>query len=295
MELVNERVRPFVRRVGLSNTLEPKFGWLAFPGLIRGITIVHVFMFMLLLLQPKSLDIFLFNWDLILAGEVWRLVSFFLIPPRIGGGTFSVLLMFIAVMIAFLVNDTLERSWGIFRTTLYCYGIIVFQILAHAIPSVLGAPLPITLMSAYGGAIFHTSIFLAFASTVPRYEFRLFFIIPVQVWVLGLVFGIILVLESLSGVWQAVYIYLCFGPYLVWALPRFLRWNRERGSTAARRARFRAQSTAAGESFHSCTQCGATDVSHPDRDFFVTEDDRELCDECLRAGSGESGPAQSTP
>ena len=50
-----------------------------------------------------------------------------------------------------------------------------------------------------------------------------------------------------------------------------------------------------GESCHTCHVCGATDVSHPDRDFFVTEDGNEICNVCLEAQESEEGPKESTP
>jgi len=286
--------RPFFSPVGLSNSLEPKLGWLAFPGLIRGIVIIHAVIFVLLLMRGEdavaTLALFVFDWDQILAGEVWRLISFIMIPPvGIGGSpTLAVLFMFIAMMIAFLINDLLEQSWGVFRTTLYCYGIFFCQILAHLI---LGF-LEIAVDGSQGGVIFYQAIFLAFATTVPRYEFRLFFVLPVQVWVLGAALGAYLVLQCFGGLFNALYYFLCFAPYLVWALPRFVRWVRQREHSAARRANFQAKSKRSSDHFHTCDRCGATDVSHSDRDFRVTEDGGELCDACLQSEASEGDPVK---
>ncbi len=284
---------PLFSPVGLSNSLEPKFGWLAFPGLIRGITILHIVMFVLLILRGEhafqTIALFAFDWEQILAGEVWRLGSFLLLPPVFAGGTFGVLFMFIAVMIAFMINDALEGSWGVFRTSLYCYGIMVCQILAHTLLSVMGVPVD----GSQGGLIFYESVFLAFASTFPRHEFRLFFIIPVQVWVLGAVLGVIIVLQSFSSIYIAMYLYLCFLPYIVWGLPRLVRWSRQRGQTAVRRAKFNQHAAPGAPAFHTCEICGATDGSHPDREFRVTEDDRELCDACLQRDAVDRGSVES--
>lgn len=276
--------------MGLSNSLEPKFSWLAFPGLIRGITIIHAMMFVVLAFQPSAITQFVFNPEKILSGEAWRVGSFLLLPPLRGIGTFTVIFMFIFMMIAFMINDALERSWGVFRISLYCYGVMACQIIALTLLSILDMNVNhILRFSEYGGAYFYEAIFLAFATSFPRHEFRLLFIIPVQVWVLGVVTGVIIVLQSFTSVFNALFL-LTFLPYIVWALPRFIRWYRTRSQTAARQADYRARSFPAGDSFHACGQCGATDTTHPDRDFRITEDDRELCDVCL-----EGNPAEGTP
>jgi hypothetical protein len=281
--------------VGLSNSLEPKFSRLAFPGLIRGVAIIHVMMFVVLAFQPTAIMEFVFNPEKILSGEAWRVGSFLLLPPLTGIGTFTIIFMFIGAMIAFMINDALERTWGVFRTTLYCYGVMVCQIIALTLLSILDMNVnDILSFSAKGGAYFYGSIFLAFATSFPRHEFRLFFIIPVQVWVLGVVSGITIVLQSFTGVYSALFLYLTFLPYIVWALPRFIRWYRTRSQTAGRQADYRARSLPAGDSFHACEQCGATDTTHPDRDFRITGDDRELCDVCLEGNPVDRNPAEGT-
>jgi hypothetical protein len=281
--------------VGLSNSLEPKFSWLAFPGLIRGVTIIHVMMFVVLAFQPAAIAEFVFDPEKILSGEAWRVGSFLLLPPLRGIGTFTVIFMFIGAMIAFMINDALERTWGVFRTSLYCYGVMFCQIIALTLLSILDMNVNAILsFSAKGGAYFYGSIFLAFATSHPRHEFRIMFIIPVQVWVLGAVMGVIIVLDSFRGVFNALFLYLTFLPYIVWALPRFIRWYRTRSQTAARQADYRAHSLPAGDSFHACEQCGATDTTHPDRDFRIAEDDRELCDVCLEGNPVDRNPAEGT-
>jgi hypothetical protein len=108
------------------------------------------------------------------------------------------------------------------------------------------------------------------------------------------VLGVIIVLQSFTGVFSALFLYLTFLPYIVWALPKFIRWYRTRSQTAARQADYRARSLPAGDSFHACEQCGATDTTHPDRDFRIAEDDRELCDVCLEGNPVDRNPAEGT-
>lgn len=293
MGLVNERVRPFVQPVGLSNSLEKKFGWLAFPGLIRGITILHVMMFVVLVFtQNESALVFNFDWEKIKEGEFWRIFSFILLPPIFPGEFLfvSVIFLLIGARIAFMFNDGLEEAWGVFRTSIYCYSTIVCILISNFLSVHFGGPLVMS-----GGAIFYSALFFAFATIFPHVQFLLFFIIPVKIWVLAIIAGAVIALGSFvtlfkgEAIW-ATYSYICFLPYLVWAVPRFLAWNRTRTKTAVRRAKFKAHQVPPSEAFHTCEQCGATDVSQPEREFRVTEDDRELCSACLETGtSGASG------
>ncbi|NIP97025.1 MAG: hypothetical protein GWO24_27770 [Akkermansiaceae bacterium] len=73
-----------------------------------------------------------------------------------------------------------------------------------------------------------------------------------------------------------------------------MKWAREREHTAARQADFRTRSKPSGASFHTCANCGATDLSHPDRDFRITEDERELCDTCLASETDQPDTAEKT-
>ena len=277
MRLVNECLRPFLHLVSLANSLEPKLRWMAFPGLIRGIGIIHFFVFVLLVFNPDALPSFVFDKTLIAKGEYWRAVSFIALPPILPGGwlLLQTLLMFFILRITFLVNDSLEHAWGEFRTSLYVYAVLGCMILANFWS---GPLFP-------GGLILYESIFIAFASIFPNIEFRLFLIIPVKIGILAIFLGGGIIMLCFRGLEMTGHILLTFFPYLIWAIPRFLKWYIMRGRTAARRNAFQRQALPEGEDFHRCEQCGATDSSHPERDFRVTGEDRELCNACLGESS----------
>ena len=276
MGLVNASLRPFLHPVSLSNSLEPKFRWMAFPGLIRGIGIIHFFVFVLLIFNPETLNSFTFHEAKIAKGEYWRAISFIALPPILPGGMLllSTLLMFFVMKITFLINDSLEHAWGEFRTSLYVYAVLACMIIANF----WSGPL----FSGQGGLFLYEAIFIAFATIFPNIEFRLFLVVPVKIGILAIILAVITILQCFTGGLQVTaHILLTFFPYLVWAVPRFLKWYIMRGRTAARRNAFQRQALTAGEAFHKCEQCGATDSSHPERDFRVTEEERELCNACL--------------
>ena len=132
-----------------------------------------------------------------------------------------------------------------------------------------------------GGVTLYLQLFLVFATLHPRVEFHLFFILPIKVWVLGAIAGGWLLISAFTSPAAALQTLLPALPYLFWASPRLLKWYVTRGQTVARRAKFQQGVLPEGQAFHHCAKCGATDSSHPEREFRVTEEDQELCSKCL--------------
>ena len=194
MGLVNERLRAFVHLVGIASSLEKKFRWIAFPGLIRGIGIIHFFVFILLIFMPATGRLFLFNPQAIAEGEYWRVISFIAIPPitPVGMPLLMTLFMFFLLKITFLINDSLEHAWGEFRTSLYVYATLACMIPANFLqgPFFFGGK---------GGLILYQAVFIAFATVFPNIEFRLFLILPVKIGVLAIILGVITLLQCFRG------------------------------------------------------------------------------------------------
>jgi hypothetical protein len=272
--------------VGFVNNLERRFGWISFPGLLRGIVILQFFTFFLIAIldqgEGEVLTLLVFDWRSILSGEVWRLISFVFIPVILPSGTLSFVFIFFVLFIGFLFADTLENSWGVFRASIFVYATIILQIAANILFHKYLHLIPL----AMGGALLYQSLFFAFATLFPRYEFRLMLLFPIQVWILALINAALLGLTILgsiaTGAFQTpLYLLLGFAPYLAWAVPMLVNHLRTRATTRQRQASFQARQRPADEAFHTCASCGATEHSHPDREFRMTEQDEELCSACL--------------
>lgn len=267
--------------MGLVNTLERRFAWISFPGLLRGIVILQFFTFFLLAFRPEVLELLVFDWPGIRSGEVWRLLSFVFIPVLFPTSTISFIFIFFVLLIGFLIADSLENSWGAFRASVFCYATILCQIIANILFHKHLPSIPLSM----GGALLDQSLFFAFATLFPRYEFRLMLLFPIQVCVLAIVnavlLGLAIIVSSTEGIHVPAYLLLGFAPYLVWAVPLLVNHLRNRASTLHRQAAFQARQRPAGEAFHTCASCGATEHSHPDREFRMTEQDEELCSACL--------------
>lgn len=279
--LVNGSIPPFAPPVGLLNSLEKHVRWISFPGLLRGIVILQFFTFVLLAFRPEAYELLLFDWPKILTGEIWRLLSFIFIPIILPGSTISYIFIIFMVMIGFLIADSLESTWGSFRASLFCYGIILCQLVANILFHKHLGSIPL----ATGSAVLDQALFFAFATYFPRYEFRMMLLFPIPVFIIAIVnaawLGMIALSSSMTQPYVAVYLLICFAPYLVWAVPMLLRYLRTRADVQQRQAAYQARQMPAGAAFHTCDSCGATDLTHPDREFRMTEQDGELCNTCL--------------
>lgn len=101
----------------------------------------------------------------VMEGQVWRLLSFVILPPAGSGIIFTVL----ALYFYYFVGNALEKAWGSFRFNVYYLFGIIGTIIAAAI-------------TGYGvNAYLNLSLFLAFAMLFPNMQVMLFFIIPVKV------------------------------------------------------------------------------------------------------------------
>lgn len=241
-------------------------------------------MYVLFALQPDSINVFPFEWGKIQEGEYWRCASFIFVPPIMAGGFLGALFMFFVLMISFLMSDSLESAWGPFRTSTYCYAVFGCQLAANITLAQMGY----TGRIGWGGLLFYEAIFFAFATLFPRYEFRLMLLFPVPVFVLAIINAVFALLFTIGSPPLMLYGLICFLPYLAWAVPMLVSSYRHRTDTARRQASFRAKAAPAGEAFHRCENCGATEATHPGRDFRVTADGGELCSACM-TGKGDAG------
>ena len=252
---------------------ERKLGWMSFPGLLRYYALFHVLVFFLQFMNPHIAEVLDFDKSKIFAGEIWRVVTFVFVTDRFGQpGAFALLFLFFMVMIAFMMSDALEGAWGVFRATLFYYAGYLGLLAANFI---FPAPL------AQSGFFIYMSAFFAFATLFPKHEFLMFFILPVQVRWLGILLGGLLVLGVLGTPLYLGYLVLGFSNYLLWAAVPAMRGRARIVEATARRKKFEKKKASADETFHRCTECGATEVSDKDLEFRIAEDGREYCEDHL--------------
>lgn len=167
--------------------LEKHFGEFAIPHITRGLVAFSALTFVLNLLSPGFADVLILNPAAIMRGEVWRLVTFILLPGGIS--PISVLLYPIMLMATWFIGESLEEEWGAFRLNLY----ILIGMISLIIATFLIIRTPVS------NAVLLYSIFFAFATTFPRHKFVIFPLpIPIQVRYLAILLAILLTLEMLT-------------------------------------------------------------------------------------------------
>lgn len=263
------------------------FGFLTLPGILRIWVGFQGLVFLLMMVRGEAnagglLAMLVMDWGAVMSGQVWRLVSFVVVPPVSPFSTLGLLFMFFVVSFTFFVNDILESAWGSRGLSAYFFTGIATCLAASAVM----APIPFV-----GTGYLAAALLFAAGTVSPRLEVRLMLILPVPLYVVALLGGV----GILAGVFNygrfvpylAVVPLLAVANYLIWAVPVLTRFLAHRGEVRERRARFEGAKLSSGEAFHTCESCGATEISHPDREFRITSAGRELCDVC-RQESGKS-------
>lgn len=167
------------------NKLERKFGKYAVPNLMTILVFGMALVFLLDTFTAANPDytaglssILYFDRDLILQGQIWRLVTFLFLPPDS-----SLLFAIFALYFYWLIGTSLDRQWGSFRFNVYY--------LIGAIGTMIGG----IITGSTTNTFLNLSLFLAFAVMFPDFEVLLFFFIPVKMKFLALLDGALLLFE----------------------------------------------------------------------------------------------------
>lgn len=247
--------------------LEKRFGKLAIRNLMLYIVTLNalVFLFQYFGLGAVTDKLALYP-ELVLKGEVWRLITFIFIPPS--GNIFLVL---IALYFYYFIGTSLENEWGTFKFNVYYF---VGMAATAAAAFVVGGPVT--------GLYLNTSLFLAFARLNPEFQILLFFIIPVKVkylaW-LNWAFIIYTVLNPFGYTSYKILAAVSVLNFLVFFGKDMINSTKNRGKSVYRRQKF---SAAVPRDFtiHRCCICGITEKDDPKMDFrycMLCEGDHEYC------------------
>jgi len=160
------------------NKMERKFGRYAIKNLTLYIILTYVVGYVLDFAVPNVLGFCVLEPGYVLRGQVWRIVSWLLIPPG-GFDIFTIIMLFFY----YSIGTTLEKTWGAFRYNVYIFGGIILTVIgAFVLYFILGGD---TLLLFHGGSFstyyISLSIFLGFAATYPNQQVLLYFIIPIKI------------------------------------------------------------------------------------------------------------------
>jgi hypothetical protein len=251
--------------------LETKYNHLGVPGLMRYVAAFTALSYVLCKWKPEFRYFLWLDRDAVLAGEVWRLVTYLFVPV-LGGILPDFFFCAFYILYLLWIGDGLERAMGSFRVTVY----FIIGMAGTTVAAMIVGGTP-------GSVYFYMAMFLAFARFYPDATILLMFILPVKVKWMAWANGAFLLFTMLTDTWSARgAILAAFANYLLFfgrELYTEARFHRE---VRDRRARFdSAVRDGASEPLHRCHVCGITDSTHPHADFRVTDDGEEYCVEHL--------------
>ncbi|MFK7909065.1 MAG: hypothetical protein AB8F34_00530 [Akkermansiaceae bacterium] len=243
--------------------------------------ILYFGVYLLSAVSPNMGMLIDFDFKRIIAGEVWRVVTFVFATHAVGFSPIGLLFCFFGMMLTFIFSDGLESQWGVFRTNLYVFAGYFLALIGAFMLGWLFDYKP-TLPGIYIGM----SVMFAFATYNPRFTLMLFLIIPTPIWLIASITGFFVGLGVLFGFLGgdnagSIFTLMALANYLVVAVPMRLNQSRMQRGTVARRREFQASAVPDDDAFHRCKVCGATDVSHPNYEFRVGKDGEDYCMEHL--------------
>ncbi|MEP6808862.1 MAG: rhomboid family intramembrane serine protease [Chthoniobacterales bacterium] len=255
--------------------LERRIGFLAIPGLVRIVVTFNALVFGLVLLNPGFDDYLGLDPGRILAGEVWRLVTYIFVPPIA-----HFLWVAMALWFLWFVGVGLERAWGAFRITLfYLVGMIGTTVAAFFFGS------------NFSSGMLNASLFFAFARFYPEEIIYVFFVLPLKIKWLAWIGAAFLLLGFLVGTNSyRMALLAAFSNYFIFFGPEIYRDFRHRKDVGTRRRRFEVQTRNEDEPLHRCSTCGATELSDVRLEFRVAKDGEEYCMAHLPSAAAATAP-----
>lgn len=192
------------------NKMERKFGKYAIPNLSLYLILGYILGYAMQFINPAIVDFLTLNPYLILHGQIWRLVTWIIIPPsRLD------LLTIVMLMFYYSVGTNLERTWGTFYYNVYLLMGMFFTIIGSFlimgisyIPGVrsyervilYGTETYFLLVArSFSTYFINMSIFLGFAATFPDVQVLLMFIIPIKVKWMGIAYAVLLGIQFLQS------------------------------------------------------------------------------------------------
>ncbi len=249
--------------------LHPRFG---IPNLMLYIVIANFAVYLLDSFSNGTTlsGLLYFSLDTVARGQLWRIVTFVLIPDA--GGVFSLL---ISCYFYYWIGGTLERQWGTAKFTCYYLGGMLLTLLGTVIVSLITrVSIPLV-----GASYVNFAMFLAFAALWPDAQVLLFFIIPIRIKYLAYIdlafFAWNIISYILAGAWYfSVIPLMALLNFVIFFWPELQRLfgmkvmhtrQAAHSRSAAASAKREARSANAGE--RKCAVCGRTNLTNPELEF----------------------------
>ncbi len=235
----------------------PNFG---IPGLARYIAIGSGAAWVIGLINSVLYSYLAFNAAAVLHGQIWRLVSFMLVPYD------TSLIGVISIFFYYWIGNTLEQYWGSGKFTVYVLVNMLLTIVLGFALHFLGYSISMTATYIY------LAMFFAFAVYFPDVQVLFMMIIPIKMKYLAYLDAVLFALAvirnpfpiNLVPVFAVLGFLLFCGGELFGRLPK---------RASAQTVNFRRESERIRREqrdalyHHKCSVCGRTDTEYPDLQF----------------------------
>ena len=256
------------------NKMERKIGKYAIPNLMIYLIAAYCIGFVIYTVNPNFMLMLTLSPYHILHGQVWRLITRILMPTDTR--VFSLLIM---ALLYYQLGSALERSWGTFRFNVYIFGGMLFTVIGAFIlygiyaASGTGNLETISLISSltFTTNYINLTIFLAFAVMYPEMQILLFFIIPVKMKWMAVVYAVLIAINLILTSWGGrIAIIMSILNFLIFFLST-RNYRRVSPKEIHRKQVFKAQMREPRKGSmvtkHKCAVCGRTELDDPNLEF----------------------------
>ena len=256
------------------NKMERKIGKYAIPNLMVYLIAAYCIGFVIYTVNPNFMLMLTLSPYHILHGQVWRLITWILMPTDTR--VFSLLIM---ALLYYQLGSALERSWGTFRFNVYIFGGMLFTVIGAFIlygiyaAAGTGSLETISLISSltFTTNYINLTIFLAFAVMYPEMQILLFFIIPVKMKWMAVVYAVLIAINLILTSWGGrIAIIMSILNFLIFFLST-RNYRRVSPKEIHRKQVFKAQMREPRRGSmvtkHKCAVCGRTELDDPNLEF----------------------------
>lgn len=249
--------------------VDKKIGKFAIPNLMKVLIVCYIIGYVFQYAFPEFLSLLSLEPYYIFKGQIWRLITWIIIPTGASNIFFTLIMLFFY----YSIGTNLEKIWGDFKFNLYIFGGIFFtNMAAILLYFILGSQTNFLLsMSGLFSAYYiNLSLFLAFALTYPEHEILLMFVIPVKMKWMGLIYGVLQVYSIFTENWVGKTAIIASLLNFIIFFMMTKSYKHISPKEIKRKAEFKKQVREVSmpmRARHQCTICGRTDLEFPDLEF----------------------------
>ena len=256
--------------------LERKLGKYAVPHLINyliiGYGIGYVLSFLSSVTGINIISLMTLEPFMIIHNfQFWRIITWVMIPPSM-----NILFALIMMYFYYSLGRVLEQNWGTFKFNVYIFGGLIISVIGafvyYGIYSLINGGGVLGIGQYYSTSYVNMSIFLAFALSYPDMQVLLYFIIPIKMKWMAIVYGVLVTYELIVYPWGARIAIICSLLNFVIFFLSTRNLRRIDPREIHRRNEFKRATrpdppVRGVVSRHKCAICGRTELTNPELTF----------------------------